>query len=83
MTIDGDALIREHQGLSTPPATALVLMLQAKVYVENNLHDPDLSRRRIADDLKVSPRALNNLFLRHETTPTEYIPPLSRRSSRP
>lgn len=53
--------------------TENILLQQAKAYVEDNLHDPELSPSRIAGALYVSVRQLHSRFSQGEQTVSAYI----------
>jgi len=49
------------------------LHARARLYIEENLQDPDLSPRRIAEKLRVSPRYLRLIFADGNETASAYV----------
>jgi len=49
------------------------LHARARLYIEENLQDPDLSPRRIAEKLRISPRYLRLIFASGNETASAYV----------
>ncbi len=67
-------------GLASEGANAVELsspeqhvLLRAKTYIRNNLGNPDLDRNRVAEEVGISVRRLNDIFSKHDESISAFI----------
>ncbi|AXW88396.1 hypothetical protein AU509_01185 [Lonsdalea britannica] len=66
-------IIADHRSHSAQSTTASMLFLQIKMLINDNLSDPDLNLKAVAQRFKITPRYLSMLFQREGHTFGRYL----------